>query len=324
MDTIINMEAEKIIENKIIMVTGGAGFIGSHLITKLLTLNPKKIYAVDSMEYGNLDNLPKDDKLEFIKFNIGSDDISQLSAKLKECDYLFHLAAQKHNQSISSPHVVYESNIIGTSDLFDLAGQSGVKKIIFSSSLYAHGSLNQPAMKESDVPMPKTIYGISKLCGERLLDHFGSKYNFEFNSLRFFFVYGPKQFPGMGYKSVIIKNFERIIAGEAPVIFGDGKQSLDYIYIDDVIDVLILTLAEAKSGELFHLGSGQAPSINELTKIMMEVSSCDKEIKYEEADWTAGTSRQSDISKIKKDLNWSPKVSLKQGLSNTYNWLKGQ
>lgn len=305
-----------------VLVTGGAGFIGSHLVRRLLDLGVKKVIVIDSFEYGIEENLPEDDRIARIKHNIGIDSIVSLERLIKECAYVFHLAAQKHNQSLATPYAVYQTNIIGTADLFELAGKCGVKKIIFSSSLYSYGRTTLPPMREDDCVNPHTIYGISKVAGEQLLAYYANKYKYNYAALRLFFVYGPRQFPGMGYKSVIVKNFERLIREKRPIIFGDGNQSLDYVYVDDVINALVKVAENPVSGEIFNVGSGEATPISSLITLMKKIAESTAEIDYGPVDETQGTIRVSDIKKIGKIIQWQPTVTLEDGLERTFAWIK--
>lgn len=306
-----------------VMVTGGCGFIGSHLVTALLRRGVKRVVVVDSLEFGSRKNIDETDpRIRLIRFTIGTNPIARLKKHMRTCDILFHLAAQKHNQSLADPHAVYRTNIVGTADLFDLAGASGVKKVIFSSSLYAYGSMRLPAMREGDVPTPHTVYGISKLCGEHLLGYYGTKYKFPHIAFRFFFVYGPRQYPGLGYKSVIVSNFERLLRGEPPVVFGDGKQTLDYVYVDDVVQALLLGAGSSCSNEVLNVGSGRGTSINVLTKKMIAASRQKLSPVAGKPDWTAGTARVSNVQKIRRILHWTPRTTLAEGLAATAHWLK--
>ena len=309
------------LNNKIVMVTGAAGFIGSHLVTELLRKGVKKVYALDNLKYGNESSLPGDNRIEFIKFDLGFDNIEELRNLFKDVNYLFHLAAEKHNQSKDSPRKVFQSNIVGMHDVCSLAAESGVSKIIFTSSLYAYGRMDYPAYQEDELPAPNTIYGISKLTGENLLQYFNKKYGTSYTILRYLFVYGPKQFSGTGYKSVIIKNFERLARNEKPIIFGDGTQSLDYIYIDDVIELTIHALQDCVNGEIINIGSGSDVSIVELTKLMLDVSQGNSSVEFGPEDFTKNTHRVADTNKMFKLFDYRPKVSLETGLKNTYNWI---
>ena len=242
-----------------VLVTGGCGFIGSHLVRRLLAEGARRVIALDSLRYGseqNLAELAGGERLACVRFELGSDEPALLDRHLEGVDHLFHLAAEKHNQSKHDPDAVLRANVLGTHQLFAAAVRAGVKKTVFSSSLYSYGRLAGPPSRETDLPLPTTVYGISKLCGERLLAHHAGSGPMRGDSLRFFFVYGPRQFAGTGYKSVIVKNFERIRAGQPPVIFGDGSQRLDYVFVEDVVDAALRCMESPDSGRLLNVGIG--------------------------------------------------------------------
>jgi UDP-glucose 4-epimerase len=275
------------------------------------------------LKYGDKANIGKHSKnVNIIKYIINNKDDKVLDNALKGIDYLFHFAAEKHIQSINNPLEVINSNINGTFRLYQAAVNNGVKKVIFSSSCYAYGRMTPPSLKETELPAPKTVYGISKLAGEHFLAHFLHKHDLKYVILRIFFTYGPEQFSGMGYKSVIVKNFERIIRDENPVIFGDGEQVLDYIYVDDVVNATIDSIAYNCSGEIFNVGSSIPLSINHLIDTMLKTSGKSLKKIYEPPDITKGTYRVADISKIQKFMNFKTTVTLEDGLRETYHWIK--
>ena len=317
------------LSDQVVMVTGGCGFIGSHLAGRLLADGARKVIVLDSMDYGDTSNLvasadPARGRLEVVRFKIGTDPVQRLAGSLKDVDVLVHLAAEKHNQALARSTALLKANIDGALDLFQAAAESGVEQIVFSSSLYAYGRWHAPRMVESEAPLPDTLYGISKLFGEHALRYCARHYGTRYAVLRFFFVYGPRQFAGTGYKSVIVKNFERILQGEAPLICGDGQQSLDYVFVDDVVDAIVGTMQGELSGQLWNVASGSAVSILELTREMIRVAGGDIQPTFGPADATAGTSRAADITKIREQLGWSPRRPLSEGLAETYQWLKSE
>ena len=308
-----------------VMVTGGAGFIGSHLVDRLFKY-AEEIRIIDSLKYGNTSNilrLADSKKITVIKADLADITTEELRKHLEGVDYLYHLAAEKHNQSKDSPERIMKANIEGGYKLFNAAANVGIKKVIFTSSLYSYGRYNLPPMSENDFQTPSTIYGISKLDGENLLRYFYSSFKLPYTVLRLFFDLScPRQFAGMGYKSVIISNFERILNGKSPVIYGDGEQSLDYIYVDDVVDALLKALSPDYNQEIFNIGSGAAISINELTKLMLEIAKSDKEPIYAPADWAHKTCRTANMSYTNSKFDWNAKIDIKNGLKNVYEWLK--
>jgi len=301
------------------LVTGGAGFIGSHLVTALLNGGARRIVVLDSLRTGRWSNVPDDARVTRMTADLADIEEPDLRLGLHDVDYVFHLAAEKHNQSADLPERVLEVNVNGTFRLFHAAAAARVKKAIFTSSLYANGRYTLPAMSEGDLPQPRTVYGISKLTGEYLLRHFA---DLRSTAFRLFFVYGPKQFSGGGYKSVIVSNFERILRDEAPVINGDGEQSLDYVHVDDVVNALLLGLGEASDAQVINIGRGSAISVSQLTQLMLEVAGSSLQPVHAPADWTAGSHRVCRNEKARQLLGWTPAVPLREGLAGVHAWMK--
>ena len=313
-----------LVEGSSFLVTGGAGFIGSHLVEALLAEGARRIVVLDNLRTGSWKNTPDDPRVERISGDLGTVAEEEVRKALEGIDYLFHLAAEKHNQSVDMPDRVLEVNVNGTFRLFRAAVAANVRKVVFTSSLYATGRLTLPPMTEEDLPEPRTVYGTSKLTGEHLLRYFALSSGLRATSFRLFFVYGPKQFSGTGYKSVIVANFERILRGEAPVIVGDGKQSLDYTHVEDIARGLILGLSEAADSQVINLGQGIAISVNELTQLMLEVSGSSLQPVFAPPDWTAGSHRQCRNDKARELLGWSPRIALRDGLAGVYRWMLSQ
>jgi UDP-glucose 4-epimerase len=194
-----------------------------------------------------------------------------------------------------------------------------VKKTVFTSSLYSYGRIQGPPNRETDLPVPTTVYGISKLCGERLLAHHAASGAMRGDTLRYFFVFGPRQFAGTGYKSVIVKNFERIRAGQPPVIFGDGSQRLDYVFVDDVVDATLRCMESPASGQLLNVGTGVGTSIDELTSAMLKVAGSSLRPVHEPR---TGPRSQAPALAIRAALCWTPRVTLAEGLRATWRWIE--
>lgn len=309
-------------ENTTVAVTGGCGFIGSHLIRRLRDCSARVI-AIDSLDYGKRENLDLSDpdiRVEQLELRDGAGE--RLRSVIEGVDYVFHLAAEKHNQSVNCPGRVLDANIIGTYELLKAAADARVKKVVFTSSLYAYGRMSGPPMSEDELPAPQTVYGISKLTGEHLCRHFSIQYGLPAVCLRLFFVYGPHQYSGLGYRSVIVKNFERMLKGLKPIIYGDGNQGLDYIYVDDVVSAMLLAMMGEDTFAVFNVGSGSGTSIRDLTTLMMDVAGTRLDFEFGPPDFTRDSFRVACTSKFDGRFGPCARVPLHEGLRRTFEWVR--
>jgi UDP-glucose 4-epimerase len=311
------------INNSIVAVTGGAGFIGCHLVARLLKAGAKTVKIIDSFEYGSPQNLEfSGSSVEVHTVRLGAGTREVLIRHLQGVDYLFHLAAEKHNQSLDNPLKVIDANISGTYELLAAARDCSVKKVVFTSSLYAYGRMSGSPFVESEIPKPQTVYGLSKLAGENLCHHFQIKFGLPCMSLRYLFVYGPKQFARQGYKSVIVKNFERILLGQAPIINGDGQQALDYTFVDDVVELTLRAMVLPVDGEVVNICSGRGISVLTLTELMQGITQTKYAPTFASPDATQASSRVGDPSRMHSLLQYRPAISLEVGLRTTFEWMK--
>jgi UDP-glucose 4-epimerase len=306
-----------------VLVTGGCGFIGSHLVHALLARGVGRLVVLDSLRYGTPRNLGADaDRVELVPFTLGADPPAALATSLRGIDYVVHLAAEKHNASRDDPQAVLRANIEGTHALFAAAADAAVRKVVFASSLYVYGRLQGPPFREDELPRPTTVYGISKLCGEHLLAHFAAARGLRGVALRYLFVYGPRQFSGTGYKSVIVRNCERILDGEPPVVFGDGEQALDYVYVDDAVEATVAALESPVCDEVLNVGSGRPTTINQLVDTLVAVSGRRLRKVHGPPDWTAASWRVGDVRKAAALLGWKARTPLEEGLARTVAWIE--
>ena len=199
-----------------------------------------------------------------------------------------------------------------------------VRKVVFTSSLYAYGSLGPEPMKETDVPAPTTMYGLSKVAGEHLLRVADREQGLRWTVARLFFVYGPRQYAEGGYKSVIVVNYERLRRGEAPLIHGDGEQTLDYVYVDDAVDALVAMAADSHHGGVFNVASGRGVSIAELTAPCRRPPARISTRCTTPPDWTAGSRRVGDPSLASNELGWRATMPIEEGVRRVWNWLTAE
>ena len=305
------------------IVAGGAGFIGSTLVDKLLEDSGNKVIVLDNFSTGRDENLGshKTNKhLSIIKKNIyGKLDVFHDG----QVDALFHLAAITNVQySMEHPTEVYNSNISGTVKLLDYCEKHGIKRFIFSSSSSVYGNQDKLPFTEDMKPNPISPYATSKLLGEHCCRSYGTLYNLETISLRYFNVYGPRQNPAGDYACLIPKFIKIIENGDSPAINGSGDQTRDFVYVQDVVNANILASnlpKESLQGDAINIGYGRGYSVNDVTERLIKL--CGKEIKplhgppvTEPKDTLAG------IEKAKELLGWEPATSFDEGLREIYKF----
>ena len=292
------------------LITGGAGFIGSNLAKALLNMG----YEVVTLDL----------KKGKIKTHIIADvrDLSSMKSACKGVDYVFHLAAVTSPPEFEDPlSQGYQINVIGTYNVLAASLSEGVKRVVIASSSSVYGKLNKPA-KENDLPESyANFYPLSKLINELTAKVFYN-YGLETVALRYFNVYGYEEEKGK-YSSVIWKFIDDIRNRRQPIIFGDGSQRRDFIYIDDAVKATILALERGRPGEAYNIGTGISISFNEAFKIVKEEMKYEGEAKYVPVPYKSyQIFTQADITKAKKELGFEPKVSLREGVRRIISQLK--
>lgn len=297
-----------------VLITGGAGFIGSHLTDELLARG-HKVRVLDDLSSGDLENLSQhqsESRLEFIEGGITNREEVQKS--LKNVDAVIHAAAiTSVPLSIEKPGLTKKVNVEGTDLLLEESLKEDIERFVYSSSCAVYGKTEKIPIEERNGLDPISPYGESKLTAENRCKKYAEK-GLETVCLRYFNVYGPRQ--GFGpYAGVILKFFERLKNDKPPVIYGDGEQTRDFVYVDDIVNGTLLGLEkDGVSGESFNIGSGNEISINELCEEILKISG--RDIKPEHEEPKEGDIRRSraDLSKSRKILGYEPTVSLKEGL----------
>ena len=301
------------------LVTGGAGFIGSHIVEDLLK-EKAEVRVLDNLSAGNLKNIPEKE-IEFIKGDIT--DRAILDEIMKDVDYVFHEAAQTSvAYSITHPKTTWDINIRGTKLLLNAAVKAGVKRFIFASSAAIYGNA-LPPLKESKEGKPISPYGDSKRMGEILMNEYYEKEGLDTVSLRYFNCYGPRQNPDSEYSGVISKFTKLISQKKSPTIFGTGSQTRDFIYVKDVVNANILAMkAKNTKAESFNIATGSAISINELFKVLKSVFKSDIEPIFEPEKIGDIKYSFADVSKAKEHLDFEAETSIETGLKKTIEWYR--
>ena len=323
-----NMEDKEILENykgKRILITGGAGAIGSNLTKALLKANPRKIIIIDDLSSGYEWLIPKDERVYFIKGSILNDEAMKRAFSLKP-NYVFHLAAHFANQnSVDHPETDLLVNGLGTLKTLEYAHLSNVERFIYASSgCSVYGSQAPLPLKEDFVSLHlDTPYQINKLLGELYCNYFHDYYKLPIVIARFFNVYGPGEVPGK-YRNVI-PNFMWWAMNNMPLpITGTGNETRDFTYVEDIINgVLRMGVIEEAIGEAINLASGTETKIIDLANLINKITGNKAGIIFKERrDWDKAFRRCASIEKAKKILGYKPQTDIKTGLKNVYIWFR--
>jgi len=309
------------LNEKRVIVTGAAGFIGSNLTDELLEQGAE-VVGLDNLHSGrivNLNDAMKHDKFEFYKGDIR--DLHFLMKFFEDVDLIYHLAAfTSVSQSIKMPELCNDVNINGTLNVLNAARKKNVDKIIYSSSASVYGNTSTLPKKENMARVPISPYGVSKLACEAYMQSYHHVYGLKTTTLRYFNIYGPRQIdsPNSGVIAIWLGN---IIRNEDLSINGDGKISRDYIYIKDVIRANLMAAIHKVPGEIINIGSGTPISLTDLANMMLRIAN-KKNLKIVYRDPNPGDiiNSYTDVSKAKSFLKFEPKYNQEDGLKDYFNW----
>tara|TARA_A100001388_G_scaffold68075_1_gene48096 strand:+ start:1251 stop:2240 length:990 start_codon:yes stop_codon:yes gene_type:complete len=298
-----------------ILVTGCAGFIGSHL-SEALIKKGYKVIGVDNLSNGKLTNIQlfkKNKNFNFLRCDVG--DKEKLSEILSHVDIVYHLAALADIvPSIKNPDVYFNSNVNSTFNLIRSCEKKKIKKIIYAASSSCYGIPKKYPTSESCPVLPQYPYALTKRLGEQIIFHFGELYKIPVVSLRLFNVYGPRARTSGTYGAVFGVFLAQKLANKPFTVVGDGKQTRDFTFVEDVVSAFIEMLDDRINNEIFNVGSGQTHSINSLIKLLGKNKIVKIPKRPGEPDCTF-----ADISKILKKTKWKPKISFKEGVNKLLN-----
>ncbi len=303
-----------------VLVTGGAGFIGSHIVDRLV-LEGHTVSVIDNLSTWKSENLNRE--AEFYKLDIENPRIEKVFKKVKP-EVICHLAAQMDvRRSVADPAFDAKTNIIGMINLLENAVRYGTRKVIFSSTggaIYGEGGPYPTA--EDHTARPVSPYGISKLTGEHYLYYYQVMYGLNYVALRFANVYGPRQDP-FGEAGVVAIFTKKMLKNEQPLINGNGMQTRDYVYVEDIVNAVMLAI-ENNVSDTFNVGTGVESTVNDLFKILVELTGSN--VREMHGPAKKGEQMRSSLSfdKIRKTLEWEPTVPLRTGLANTVEFFRGR
>jgi nucleoside-diphosphate-sugar epimerase len=308
----------------IALVTGGAGFIGSHIASSL-AMSGARVRILDDLSTGHLENIEEiAGEVDFVQGSVADDAV--LEKVLEDVELVFHEAAiPSVPRSIENPRQSHIASVDGTFSLLLAARDRKVRRLVYAASSSAYGDQPTLPKREEMLPDPLSPYAVAKLVGEYYCQVFSRVYSLETVALRYFNVFGPRQDPGSQYSGVVSRFISMLLKNERPVIYGDGEQSRDFTYIDNVIEAN-LRAADAKdvSGTVFNVANGESVTLNQLLAELKELTGRpDVTAKYSES--RIGDVRHSlaDTTRARQLLGYEPRVGLREGLEKTIDWWKG-
>jgi nucleoside-diphosphate-sugar epimerase len=303
------------------VVTGGAGFIGSHLVEELVRRG-ERVRVVDSLITGHRRNLARVPQVEVVEGDLADFEVAKRG--LAGADYVLHQAAiPSVPRSIQDPIGANRANVDATVNVLVAARDTGAKRVVFAGSSSIYGNAPTSPKHEDLPPHPLSPYALQKLVGEQYLQMFTSLYGLETVTIRYFNVFGPRQDPGSPYSGVISLFITALLAGKRPTIYGDGEQTRDFTYVANVVDgVLKAATAPGASGESINVATGRSISLNQLFATLRTILGVSMDPIY--AETRAGDVRDSlaALDKARRLLGYEPSISFEEGLRHTVDWYR--
>lgn len=307
-----------------ILVTGGCGLIGSSTIDQLLRgYSPARIVILDNLVRGSLNNVSAalaDKRVKLIRGDIRDPEVVRNATK--GMDAVIHMAALRITACAADPREAFETMCAGTFNVIDAARLEGVQKVVAASSASIYGMASTFPTREDHHPYnDDTWYGASKTMLEGLLRSYRAMFGLKYVALRYFNVYGPRMDIHGKYTEVLIRWMERIEAGKPPIIFGDGLQTMDFVYIDDVARANVKALASDVEGEVFNVARGEETSLRDLAKALLKIMGSNLDVEFgPERSVNPVPRRLADVSKAERLLGFRAEVTLEEGLASLVDW----
>ena len=311
------------IRGKRIMVVGGAGLIGSHIVDQLTDEDVGEVIVYDNFTRGtrgNLDGALKDPRVRI--FDVGGD-ITQadiLGAAVKEADMVVHLAALWLLQCHEFPRAAFDVNVRGTFNVLEACRDANIERLVYSSSASVYGNAQFTPMTEDHPYGNETFYGATKIAGEHMCRAFHHRYGLSYAGLRYMNVYGPRQDYKGAYIAVIMKILDCLDRGERPVVYGDGTQSYDFVYVGDVARANICALKSDASDAFYNVGTGIGTSIKDLAEMLVSLTGSELPVEYRPQAQSFVTHRIGSTDAAERDLEFTAETPLAEGLKRVIEW----
>ncbi|MEM7129634.1 MAG: NAD-dependent epimerase/dehydratase family protein [Chloroflexota bacterium] len=311
--------------DKRILVIGGSGFIGSHIVEQLVGTDVAEIIIYDNFFRGRRENLSAalaDPRVTI--FPHGGDILHTdiLERAMENIDGVFHLAALWLLQCHEYPRSAFDVNIRGTFNVIEAAIKQGVERVVYSSSASVYGDALEVPMTEDHAYNNFTFYGATKIAGEHMFKSLGHRYGLNWAGLRYMNVYGPGQDYKGAYIAVMMKMLDRIDQGLPPLVFGDGSQQYDFIHVSDVARANVLAMQSEVSGNCYNVGRGIGTSIKELSELLLQLTDSSLAVEYQPSGQTFVTNRIGSTEAAEADLGFRWQIGLEEGMTSLIEWRK--
>jgi UDP-glucose 4-epimerase len=308
-----------------VLVIGGAGFVGSHIVDHLTREPVREVVVLDNLVRGKARNLAaalKDDRVRLVEGSVT--DSASLTSLMAGIDCVFHLAALWLYECVHQPRAAVEVNVVGTFNVIEAAQKAGVKRVVYSSSASVYGDAQVKPMTEDHPFNNRTMYGATKIAGEQFFRAFNEQHGLPYVGLRYMNIYGPRMDDRGAYVSVIMKVLERIERGERPVVFGDGSQTYDFVHVDDVARANVLALKADCSDEFFNVGSGVETTINELVQLILAATGSTLQPEFRPQEQMFVRHRVGSTEKAERMLAFRARIPVDAGIRSVVDWWRAE